>query len=266
MARPLREVELLSQQCDDAPVLCAGDIFHRWNSPPELINFAMEHLPRNFYAVPGQHDLPNHSYDLIKKSAFWTLVRAGKIHELNKIGYRIGNMIVYGFGWGCSIEPPSRKDEKALSVAVVHQYIWNNVTNSYPGAPEEGRISAVRKAIGAYDAAAFGDNHKGFLSYQKIMNCGGLMRRASDEKDYKPAVGLLYSTGLIERVFLNTDEDWFEPTEQRTPNSMDLSAFVDELGRLGADPLDFEEMLLRAAAGESEPVQKFIQEAIDESV
>src|SRR5688500_1062308 len=42
------------------PILCAGDIFDKWNAPPELIHFALEHLPDGMICVPGQHDLPNH--------------------------------------------------------------------------------------------------------------------------------------------------------------------------------------------------------------
>src|SRR5688572_18895632 len=43
------------------PVICAGDIFDRWNPPPELVNFALRFLPNGMICVPGQHDLPNHN-------------------------------------------------------------------------------------------------------------------------------------------------------------------------------------------------------------
>ena len=60
------------------PILVAGDIFNRWNANPELINFLIEELPI-LHAIPGNHDLPNHSFDEIERSAYWTLVKAGKI-------------------------------------------------------------------------------------------------------------------------------------------------------------------------------------------
>src|SRR4051812_16800052 len=34
-----------------SPIVYAGDIFHRWNSSAELINFAITHLPMG-YAIP----------------------------------------------------------------------------------------------------------------------------------------------------------------------------------------------------------------------
>jgi hypothetical protein len=61
------------------PILCAGDIFDKWNSPPELIRFALEHLPDGMICVPGQHDLPNHSFEEIHRSAYGVLREAGKI-------------------------------------------------------------------------------------------------------------------------------------------------------------------------------------------
>src|SRR5262245_60331644 len=53
-------------------VLYAGDIFDTWDSPAELINFALLYLPRG-YAIAGQHDLPHHQMSSIEKSALFTL-------------------------------------------------------------------------------------------------------------------------------------------------------------------------------------------------
>ncbi len=36
-----------------APVVFAGDLFDRWDSPAELITFALSYLPDPFYAIPG---------------------------------------------------------------------------------------------------------------------------------------------------------------------------------------------------------------------
>ena len=72
MLRPLVELRTLAT-LHNCPIVYAGDIFDKWNSPPELINFAIEHLPKG-HAIPGQHDLPLHNYEDIRKSAYWTLV------------------------------------------------------------------------------------------------------------------------------------------------------------------------------------------------
>ena len=54
MQRSLEQIRDLQKEFD-CPVICAGDIFDKWNSPPELINFAYDNLPE-IYAIPGQHD------------------------------------------------------------------------------------------------------------------------------------------------------------------------------------------------------------------
>jgi len=58
-ARPLKEVKLLQDKYK-CPVICAGDIFDRsrktadgWNAPAELINYAIEYLPDDMYAIPA---------------------------------------------------------------------------------------------------------------------------------------------------------------------------------------------------------------------
>ena len=89
MARPLMELVDLQKQIGKEsdgipPILCAGDVFDRWNSPPELINFALEYLPPQMYSIPGQHDLPNHNYNEIDRSAYWTLVAANKITNVER--------------------------------------------------------------------------------------------------------------------------------------------------------------------------------------
>ena len=66
------------------PIAFAGDLFDKWNVQPELINFALEHLPDGMICVPGQHDLPNHRLDQVHRSGYGVLVAAGKIVDASK--------------------------------------------------------------------------------------------------------------------------------------------------------------------------------------
>ena len=171
MKRPLDEVRLLQSkyQC---PVIGAGDIFNRWfandsKGAPELINFALEFLP-DMIAIPGQHDLPLHNYNDIKKSAYWTLVQAGKITNLLPFTHKdfsltINNIILYGFPFGSPIQPLVRKANTLgkIHVAVVHQYVWID-EHSFPKALRKDKIKGKRKEWKGYDAIVYGDNHKGF--------------------------------------------------------------------------------------------------------
>lgn len=243
------------------PILCAGDIFDKWNSPPELIRFALEHLPDGMICVPGQHDLPNHSFEEIHRSAYGVLREAGKIRcaathrraevparshiDLGQSGWK-----VYGFGWNEEIEQPW---QKGPNLALVHKYVWTIETSYGPGTPEASHLNQFMKPLKAYKAAVFGDNHKGFLKQLKtgtaVLNCGGFMRRKSDEVRYQPRVGLLHADGSIKLHKLDTSKDQFRtPEEMASAVEVDMTGFVEELSRLGEHGLDFRESVRQAVA------------------
>jgi hypothetical protein len=230
----------------NAPILCCGDLFDYWKSPPELINFLLRTLPVQ-YAIPGNHDLPLHNYEDIHKSGYWTLVEAGRIKNIAPgQPWCIDNLILYGFPCGFPVKPciaPAPFD--GLIVALVHDFIWT-ATTGYEGANEGNRLQSWLPKLEGYDAAFFGDNHAGFLANQslecKIMNVGAFLRRTSKEKDYQPSVGLLYGSGKIERHFLDTEADKFLESKEilSLPNKgADLAALVEELGDLANQAIDF---------------------------
>ncbi len=255
----------------DAPIICAGDIFDKWNSPPELINFALEFLP-TIFCVPGQHDLPLHNHGDIKKSAYWTLVEAGRIHDiLSYEGHSIGansNLMLHGFSWEEPVKPLKEKDPSYFHLAVVHEYISMR-NHDFPGCPKESRVRAFTKKLKGYDAAVFGDNHKGFLAKAgdvPVLNCGGFMRRTSDQVDYEPQVGILYRSGKIKLHKLDTAGDLLEVTNTpKTKEDMELEEFLIELRQLESSILDFKgamkEVLLKKKPRKQ--VKKLLLEAME---
>lgn len=211
MKRPLDQVKEMRERYK-CPVVCAGDIFDRWNAPAELINFAIKNLPF-MYAVPGQHDLPLHNYADIKRSAYWTLVEAQKVIDIKPgVPVPAGDyMLLDGYPWGFEVKPcKANHIIGGYNVAVVHAYCWTKKT-SYPGAPMTHHLGAFKKKLRGYKVALFGDNHAGFLVKDDegthVLNCGGFMRRKSDQADYEPKVGLLWSNGDVTRVRLDTSQD-----------------------------------------------------------
>jgi len=260
MAFTLRQIGTLAQELGEVPIICAGDIFDRWNSPPELVNFALTHLP-DMFAIPGQHDLPLHRLDLIQNSAFWTLVMAGKIYLLDGEGLRLGDLRVYGFGWGDKIGPPRKAGCKVLNVAVVHDFIWTG-NYGYPGVSDESNLEQFRKRLTGYDAAVFGDNHKGFLA-GNILNSGTLFRRKSNEIEYRPSVGILYASGKIVRQELDISGERMESVvENVQEHKAAFEVFLDELSHLASDPLNFMEAMNFAMKKCSEGVQKVLAEVM----
>lgn len=257
MARPLNVLTLRAQQLK-VPVICAGDIFDRWNSPAEVINFAIAHLPLGMICVPGQHDLPYHNYMAIEKSAYWTLAKAKAIKHL---GHQDGMTIevkgpsrahvlnIFGFGWDEEITPLPKdfigKDE--INLAVVHKYIHDG-KNKYEEAPDEVHVKEFTKQLRGYDAALFGDNHKWFTTMAgqcEVINTGTMMRRKTDEVDYEPVYGVLYSDGSIETDPYPIGLDVIATKEGAHLEIEDgaVRDFVRELDRIGYDALDFREAI-----------------------
>lgn len=255
----------------EMPVVCAGDIFDRWNPPPELIRFALDHLPDGMLSVPGQHDLPNHMMTQKHRSGYGVLAAVGKIQDLSQFDYIIPKKlqaVFYGFGWEQEIVPPRREAAEHLPhVAVIHRYCWVN-DKKYPGAPDSAHVSKYKSAIRSYDAAVFGDNHQSFLvriGDCSVFNCGGFIRRKSDEIAYQPSVGFLFSDGIIKRKALDTSRDVFiEAAQERPEVPVDLQAFIDQLEGLGEHGPNFQEAVVNHLRNEEvEPrTKKLILQSI----
>ena len=253
------------------PIICAGDIFDKWNSPPELINFAIKNIP-TMICIPGQHDLPLHNHEDIKKSAYWTLVEAGTIHDLfsydrQSIGAN-NNLMLHGFSWEQSVTPLKEKDLNYFHLAVVHEYI-SMMNHDFPGCPKESRVNAFTKKLKGYDAAVFGDNHKGFYAKAgdvPVLNCGSFMRRNSDQVNYKPHVGLLHKSGKIEIHYLDISNDVLEVTESKeVKEDIELEEFLEELKNLRNNSLDFVQAMKEAIKIKkpSAGVKKLLLEAME---
>jgi len=250
-SRPLLQISSLQQRYEECPVFCAGDVFDKWNACPELINWAIDYLPDNMYAIPGQHDLPLHQYEDIGRSAYWTLVKAGKIQDIKELTpIELSNFIICGFPFGSEICPLNYTTDK-LKIAIVHDYVWIP-GHSYPDAPEGKkfgkRIAGIQsgKYFG-YDVIVYGDNHKGFIHQIEdttIFNCGTLMRRKSDEIDYRPQVGLLLESGEVIPHYLDISKDKYLDTMDTVEKpDLDIADFISGLEKLGKTALDFRDAM-----------------------
>lgn len=259
---------------ETVPIICAGDIFDRWNVSPELINFALKHLPDGMICVPGQHDLPNHRMDAIHRSGYGVLAQAGKIKDIS--GSTLASdagFAAYGFGWEEEIEPLDPNNEQRpgaakaiLHVAVIHRYMWSVPGTGYPGSPEKARLYAFKKQLRGYDVAVVGDNHIHFTAQAgecQVFNCGGFIRRKSDEIDRRPAVGLLYSDGTVKTHFLDTSGDKFHAdVQKREEIPVNMKEFIDSLEGLGEQGLDFREAVRQHLRNDDlkKPVKRLIEE------
>lgn len=253
----LDQVSTLCRNLGEVPFLVAGDVFDKPTVPPEVVNFAIDSLPKRTWTIPGQHDLEYHSYEDIAKTSYWTLVKSGKVkhiirgqaHLFREDVNENRHWYVVGWPWGSEPRPMNQvKGRTDKYLALVHAYCWAK-NLGYKNAPMEGLSKKWARKLKGYTAAAFGDNHHSFQiqhSEVNLLNCGCFVRRRSDEKKYKPSVGVLYTSGKIEQVPLHTAGDKWCTPEQLENKADDLSQFeelVSELNTLGADSLDFMEAL-----------------------
>lgn len=234
----------------ECPTIIAGDIFDKWNAPAQTINFALHSLPDRVYAIPGQHDLPNHSYNLKERSAYWTLVKAGKIVELTPELKVVGpKLFVRGFPWGFKIKPWEEEMKRHLIyLTVAHQYVWFG-PHKYPGAPKGQALSSLD--LDTEDVMHFGDNHKGFskiVQGTRVFNGGTLMRRTAHDIHYEPMVGLLLENGYVHPIKLDIEDDQYIDIEEAMhvmERALDMTDFVGALSQLALDSNDFLETVKR---------------------
>lgn len=273
MARPLGELQEAAEEGGGIPILCAGDVFDRWNAPAELLNIADRIVPAPLYAIPGQHDLPLHNLADIERSAYWTL---HIMNRLQHIAWRSGDTMKLGNGeadvqfvpWGEEIPPAP--EGRQTHILITHRYVWAEGA-SYPGADESGHIKPLSKTLKGYAVAVFGDNHKGFTSTTPdgtvVFNCGGMMRRKSDEADYCPGYGLLFSDGTVERRYFDTSKDVFTPVTESSPllAAGSFDKFLSSLSELQTAVPDFPTVLRRLSERPTTPdgVRKVIQEVLE---
>jgi hypothetical protein len=263
MERYINRLHEIHEQYGKPPIFCAGDVFDNWRVPLELVNWALRSLPP-MYAVPGQHELPNHRYEGMSKSPYWTMVHAGRIENLEpgilmSIAPRVKAV---GFPFGYPLQPLKSfgidPDDHTIYIAVAHRYIWRS-GKCYPGARPDEHIRVAKTILQDYNFSIFGDNHKGFShrerhdlqsSFRMIINCGCFMRQSIDEKDDTPVVHVLQSDGRFHVEPLGVEERWIDVDQVDTiiKNITGLEGgteLIEAMRKMGDAALDWVQALDR---------------------
>jgi DNA repair exonuclease SbcCD nuclease subunit len=216
----------------NCPVYHAGDLFHHWKPSPWLLSMVIKHLPNKFYTIFGQHDLPQHSLDLIDKCGIQTLHLAQAL------------TILPSCHWG-------QEPEGVWSIKGKNILIWHHLTylqKPFPGA-EGGMAEGILRKYPQYDLIVTGDNHTSFtIEYQgrRLVNPGNLTRQTANQIDFKPKVYLWYSEdNSVQPIYIPIQSNVISREHIDTKEKRDerIQAFVSKLDGNWQAEMSFEDNL-----------------------
>jgi DNA repair exonuclease SbcCD nuclease subunit len=225
----------------NCPVLHGGDLFHHWKPSPWLITKTIEHLPKQFYSVAGNHDLPQHNLDLIDKCGINVLAWAGKLTVLDWFSKYTG------IHWGQSPQPID-KNFSDYKILVWHKFNYIG-KEPWPDCTEP-KASKLLKQYPNYDLIITGDNHQPFVQEYEgriLVNPGSLSRQKASET-HLPRVYLYNAeSNTVEPVFIPIEEnvitrEHLEKEEQRNER---IDIFVSQLSENWKVSMSFEDNLQR---------------------
>ena len=217
-------------------VLHAGDLFHHWKPSPYLLSTTIKHLPKQFYTILGQHDLPQHSFDLFDKCGVNTLQEAGKVEVLKTCH------------WG---QTPTKEASFLFPDEERKILVWHHMTYivaPFPGA-QGGQALSLLKKYPQFDLIVTGDNHQTFTEQYKgrlLVNPGSLTRQTAAQINHKPCVFLYRAEdNTVEQVFLPIKQGVIsrEHIEIEEKRDMRIQAFVERLDTEWKSGVSFEDNL-----------------------
>lgn len=243
-----RHLDAIATMAGDLPIICAGDVFDRWNPPSELVSWALDCLPQMF-AIPGQHDLNGHDYDRRMEGAYGVLVKAGIIIDLPaerwcNVSFESHEINIWANPWGRYLLP-KQKPAKGICLQVIHKYVYDTPIHAYKDAPTDGLQLSTPKNI---DAVLSGDNHITWFR-NNWFNPGSLMQLKSDQKNHCPTLGYLHADGSIHAIPMlrlqTPKESWADTRTEENPAL--ATETLEAIQGLQREDIGFSDRLLRVA-------------------
>ena len=257
------------------PFLVAGDLFDHWKPSPYLLSRCIELLPRPTIMVPGQHDLQNHSLETTLKTGYNTLQQAGVVISLSggRSAVREPFKRVFGYAYGESLlgmDVLGTSDDEKRRILLLHTLVCQS-KQPWPGA----EAIAAKKLLtnSNADLIVTGDNHQQFVVEIKnrvLVNPGSMMRMASDQADFEPAVfGWIAHSNKVERIPLPIEKGVVQKTSSINPGERDkrMEAYLTQMKKNFELGLSFTKNMEQYLTSNkvSESTKKHIWEAINGS-
>lgn len=224
------------QQEEQCPVLHAGDLFHKWNPPYQLLSDLMDVFPKEFITCYGNHDLPQHNLDLQHKTSLYLMEKAGFLESK-------------GIHWN---QTPS--ENNLLTISGKKVGIWHVMTfTTFSPNPKstDPKAHELLKKYPEVDLFVTGDNHNPFverLGDRLLVNPGNLTRQTADQIEYRPRVYLWNAEdNSIEAVYLpfNPTDVTSEHLEVKKEREDRINAFITKLNTDWEGSVSFEENIIR---------------------
>lgn len=222
----------------NCPVLHAGDLFHHWKPSPRLLSMTSKKLPKDFYSVYGNHDLPQHSMDLAEKCGLYNLFINHKalrplVNQQVDLGFDNANLFI------------GDRD-----ILISHVFVYKGKP-PFPGAEKEPEGHWLLDTYKQYDLIVTGDNHQPFVCEEDgrlLVNPGSLTRQTAKQISYRPRVWLYNSKrNKVKPYYLKCAKDVIsrQHIERKEERDERITAFVERLGTEWEADLDFAENLRR---------------------
>jgi hypothetical protein len=186
----------------------------------------------------GQHDLQNHSLELVQKCGVYTLQLADALTILDGTHYGQEPMGI--------VLPVDGSLKHAKEILVWHHLTY--LSKPYPGA-EGGMAEGILRKYPMYSLVVCGDNHQSFaVEYQgrRLVNPGNITRQTADQADFQPRVVLWYAAdNSIEWVNLPMQEGVISRShiDKKDERDARIDAFVSKLNGEYVAELSFEQNL-----------------------
>lgn len=236
----------------DCPVIHAGDLFDYWKPNFPLLIDAIKYLPKQFYTIYGNHDLPQHNLELSKKSGIAVLEAAGVVNVLS------------GTHW---MQRPKPVTINNIELLVWHVMTWQGTT--FPGDTSSPARSLLKKL--PYELILTGHNHKAFVEEfgrRVLVNPGAITRQSIDQADFKPAVYLYRMLrNTITRHELKVSKNVVkmpEKREEKQQRDERLNLFVEKIAKQGNFTTNFVENIMQAL--ETQQIDEETRHIILESI
>jgi predicted phosphodiesterase len=262
------------QEKHDCVIIDGGDLFNKWQVSSELEGWSLLNLPNRIVTVPGNHDLPNHSIDLYKKSSLHVLEAAKKVTVLKNESVLILNeskrpaYSVHGFPFGGEDEWVNR----GTAVVIVHTY----AAEAVPSFMEGYTPSQLLAALPGYKLIVTGDHHASFVykvndrqgNKRLVVNPGSMMRTTADQVNYRPCVYLWYfDTNEVEPIYFPIEQGVVsrEHIKKKEERNDRMEAFISRLNTDVEIGMSFENNMEKYIAKNkiSSRTKELIWEAID---